>query len=131
METPNAVPKSDAKMYWLVFLAVMSGVGGAGLGWGLGFEDGRWLEIKSHVCATVWPYTPQHSTAPHLIAQHDPPAMLLSRTNDRLNTLRVLPPAIQLSPLTMLAQLPSMRKALGTIMVMISIPLGWGWGWGS
>lgn len=39
------------------------------------------------------------------------PAMLLSRTKLRLNTLRVLPPAIQLSPLIMLAQLPSTRKA--------------------
>jgi hypothetical protein len=30
METPKAVPNSDAKMYWLVFLAVMSG---SGRGW--------------------------------------------------------------------------------------------------
>ncbi|KAI8471817.1 MAG: hypothetical protein J3K34DRAFT_415834 [Monoraphidium minutum] len=74
METPAAVPNSDAKMYWLVFLAVMS-------------------------------------------------AMLLSRTNERLNTLRVLPLAIQLRPLIMLAQLPSTRNALGTRMVAISMPV--------
>lgn len=50
------------------------------------------------------------------------PAMLLSRTKLRLNTLRVLPPAIQLSPLIMLAQLPSTRKAWGTRIVAISSP---------
>lgn len=48
--------------------------------------------------------------------------MLLSRTKLRLNTLRVLPPAIQLSPLIMLAQLPSTRKAWGTRIVAISSP---------
>lgn len=52
MDTPKAVPKSEANMYWLVFLAVMSeggdrGVGGVEGGPQEGWKDDeRWAAAR-------------------------------------------------------------------------------------